>query len=217
STSLKRLSPACRSWPACCRPRRPPPCAHATTAGQLEPPLGQCRLHVARLVRSLLSTNSALAGRAVAECGALPQLLSLMLAYPWNTFLHQAVEQSCTSVLTAQPANQDQTEAQTLLLRQLLVEAKPARPPARLPTVAGSVSGGADSLDGTADGAKEAGKEQTAATCNSRRLGYLGHLARLANCLNDALAAAATPTTTAATSNGTGSRETPGRSVQPIR
>uniref|UniRef100_A0A1I8IL15 JmjC domain-containing protein n=1 Tax=Macrostomum lignano TaxID=282301 RepID=A0A1I8IL15_9PLAT len=84
-----------------------------TTAGrQLEPPLGQCRLHVARLVRSLLSTNSALAGRAVAECGALPQLLSLMLAYPWNTFLHQAVEQSCTSVLTAQPANQDQTEAQ---------------------------------------------------------------------------------------------------------
>ncbi|PAA68812.1 hypothetical protein BOX15_Mlig011928g3, partial [Macrostomum lignano] len=181
-----------------------------TTAGQLEPPLGQCRLHVARLVRSLLSTNSALAGRAVAECGALPQLLSLMLAYPWNTFLHQAVEQSCTSVLTAQPANQDQTEAQTLLLRQLLVEANLL---GRLldsfaqPTVAGSVRGGADSQEGTADGAKEAGKEQMASSCNSRRLGYLGHLARLANCLNDALAAAATPKTTAATSNGTGSRE----------
>ncbi|XP_037539422.1 serine/threonine-protein phosphatase 6 regulatory subunit 2 [Nematolebias whitei] len=66
-----------------------------TTLGVLEEPLGNTRLHVARLVASLLYTSSAshaVVAQELCKLNTLDLLLNLFFKYTWNNFLHLQVE-----------------------------------------------------------------------------------------------------------------------------
>uniref|UniRef100_A0AAX7VK26 Protein phosphatase 6, regulatory subunit 2b n=1 Tax=Astatotilapia calliptera TaxID=8154 RepID=A0AAX7VK26_ASTCA len=66
-----------------------------TTLGVLEEPLGNTRLHVARLVASLLYTSSAshaVVAQELCRLNTLNLLLDLFFKYTWNNFLHLQVE-----------------------------------------------------------------------------------------------------------------------------
>uniref|UniRef100_A0A667YMV7 Protein phosphatase 6 regulatory subunit 2 n=1 Tax=Myripristis murdjan TaxID=586833 RepID=A0A667YMV7_9TELE len=66
-----------------------------TTLGVLEEPLGNTRLHVARLVASLLYTSSAshaVVAQELCRLNTMDLLLDLFFKYTWNNFLHLQVE-----------------------------------------------------------------------------------------------------------------------------
>uniref|UniRef100_A0A669E203 Protein phosphatase 6 regulatory subunit 2 n=1 Tax=Oreochromis niloticus TaxID=8128 RepID=A0A669E203_ORENI len=72
-----------------------PPKPMLTTLGVLEEPLGNTRLHVARLVASLLYTSSAshaVVAQELCRLNTLNLLLDLFFKYTWNNFLHLQVE-----------------------------------------------------------------------------------------------------------------------------
>ncbi|XP_014598395.1 PREDICTED: serine/threonine-protein phosphatase 6 regulatory subunit 3 isoform X1 [Polistes canadensis] len=64
-----------------------------TTAGILDCPLGKTRLHVARLLMALLSTENIKIHEALADLGTFQTLLDLFFKYTWNNFLHTQVQQ----------------------------------------------------------------------------------------------------------------------------
>ncbi|XP_043504065.1 serine/threonine-protein phosphatase 6 regulatory subunit 3 isoform X2 [Polistes fuscatus] len=64
-----------------------------TTAGILDCPLGKTRLHVARLLMALLSTENVKIHEALADLGTFQTLLDLFFKYTWNNFLHTQVQQ----------------------------------------------------------------------------------------------------------------------------
>ncbi|XP_047451518.1 serine/threonine-protein phosphatase 6 regulatory subunit 2 isoform X2 [Mugil cephalus] len=107
-----------------------------TTLGVLEEPLGNTRLHVARLVASLLYTSSAshaVVAQELCRLNTMDLLLDLFFKYTWNNFLHLQVElcvaailRPCAHEMRLQPAlgshekklqdaaqEQDSTEAPT--------------------------------------------------------------------------------------------------------
>uniref|UniRef100_A0A1A8HID2 Protein phosphatase 6, regulatory subunit 2b n=1 Tax=Nothobranchius korthausae TaxID=1143690 RepID=A0A1A8HID2_9TELE len=66
-----------------------------TTLGVLEEPLGNTRLHVARLVASLLYTSSAshaVVAQELCRLDTMDLLLDLFFKHTWNNFLHLQVE-----------------------------------------------------------------------------------------------------------------------------
>uniref|UniRef100_A0A4W6DCX6 Protein phosphatase 6 regulatory subunit 2 n=1 Tax=Lates calcarifer TaxID=8187 RepID=A0A4W6DCX6_LATCA len=66
-----------------------------TTLGVLDEPLGNTRLHVARLVASLLYTSSAshaVVAQELCRLNTMDLLLDLFFKYTWNNFLHLQVE-----------------------------------------------------------------------------------------------------------------------------
>ncbi|XP_014854275.1 PREDICTED: serine/threonine-protein phosphatase 6 regulatory subunit 2-like isoform X1 [Poecilia mexicana] len=66
-----------------------------TTLGVLEEPLGNTRLHVARLVASLLYTSSAshaVVAQELCRLNTMDLLLDLFFKYNWNNFLHLQAE-----------------------------------------------------------------------------------------------------------------------------
>ncbi|KAM6937759.1 serine/threonine-protein phosphatase 6 regulatory subunit 2 isoform 1-T1 [Xenentodon cancila] len=104
-----------------------------TTLGVLEEPLGNTRLHVARLVASLLYTSSAshaVVAQELCRLNTMDLLLDLFFKYTWNNFLHLQVElcvaaiiRPCVHEMRLQPglgsheklkSNQDASEEQTL-------------------------------------------------------------------------------------------------------
>lgn len=92
-----------------------------TTLGMLEDPLGNTRLHVARLVASLLYTSSsshAVVAQELCRLNTMDLLLDLFFKYTWNNFLHLQVELCVAAILRpcahemrlqAVPSSQDQT------------------------------------------------------------------------------------------------------------
>lgn len=92
-----------------------------TTLGMLEDPLGNTRLHVARLVASLLYTSSsshAVVAQELCRLNTMDLLLDLFFKYTWNNFLHLQVElcvaailRPCAHEMRLQPvpSSQDQT------------------------------------------------------------------------------------------------------------
>ncbi|XP_030586521.1 serine/threonine-protein phosphatase 6 regulatory subunit 2-like isoform X2 [Archocentrus centrarchus] len=104
-----------------------------TTLGVLEEPLGNTRLHVARLVASLLYTSSAshaVVAQELCRLNTLNLLLDLFFKYTWNNFLHLQVElcvaaivRPCAHEMRLQPGlgtqekfkpNQDTSQEQDL-------------------------------------------------------------------------------------------------------
>uniref|UniRef100_A0A674EBA3 Protein phosphatase 6, regulatory subunit 2a n=1 Tax=Salmo trutta TaxID=8032 RepID=A0A674EBA3_SALTR len=63
-----------------------------TTVGLLEEPLGNARLHVARLVAALLQTSAPSVCQELCKLTTMDQLLDLFFKYSWNNFLHFQVE-----------------------------------------------------------------------------------------------------------------------------
>ncbi|KAF5901672.1 serine/threonine-protein phosphatase 6 regulatory subunit 2-like isoform X1, partial [Clarias magur] len=70
-----------------------------TTVGVLEQPLGNARLHVARLVASLLQTSDNSICQELCRLNTMDHLLDLFFKYTWNNFLHFQVEMCVTSIL----------------------------------------------------------------------------------------------------------------------
>uniref|UniRef100_A0A667YMP6 Protein phosphatase 6 regulatory subunit 2 n=1 Tax=Myripristis murdjan TaxID=586833 RepID=A0A667YMP6_9TELE len=85
-----------------------------TTLGVLEEPLGNTRLHVARLVASLLYTSSAshaVVAQELCRLNTMDLLLDLFFKYTWNNFLHLQVELCVAAIL--RPCEQALSEPQT--------------------------------------------------------------------------------------------------------
>ncbi|XP_061772805.1 serine/threonine-protein phosphatase 6 regulatory subunit 2 isoform X3 [Nerophis ophidion] len=73
-----------------------------TTLGVIEEPLGNTRLHVARLVASLLYTSSAshaVIAQELCRLNTVDLLLNLFFKYTWNNFLHLQVELCVAAIL----------------------------------------------------------------------------------------------------------------------
>ncbi|XP_077373120.1 serine/threonine-protein phosphatase 6 regulatory subunit 2 [Festucalex cinctus] len=73
-----------------------------TTLGVLEEPLGNTRLHVARLVASLLYTSSAshaVIAQELCQLNTMDLLLNSFFKYTWNNFLHLQVELCVAAIL----------------------------------------------------------------------------------------------------------------------
>ncbi|KAG7211282.1 hypothetical protein KM043_010587 [Ampulex compressa] len=64
-----------------------------TTAGLLECPLGSTRLHVAKLLVALLTTENLKIHETLVDLGTFQTLLDLFFKYTWNNFLHTQVQQ----------------------------------------------------------------------------------------------------------------------------
>nr|XP_040017628.1 serine/threonine-protein phosphatase 6 regulatory subunit 2 isoform X2 [Gasterosteus aculeatus aculeatus] len=73
-----------------------------TSLGVLEEPLGNTRLHVARLMASLLYTSSAshaVVAQELCRLNTMHLLLDLFFKYTWNNFLHLQVELCVAAIL----------------------------------------------------------------------------------------------------------------------
>ncbi|XP_028935246.1 serine/threonine-protein phosphatase 6 regulatory subunit 2 isoform X1 [Ornithorhynchus anatinus] len=78
-------------------PKRP---AILTTIGVLEEPLGNARLHGARLVAALLHTDTPRINQELCRLNTVDLLLDLFFKYTWNNFLHFQVELCIAAILS---------------------------------------------------------------------------------------------------------------------
>ncbi|KAJ8411201.1 hypothetical protein AAFF_G00172070 [Aldrovandia affinis] len=70
-----------------------------TTIGLLEEPLGNTRLHIARLVAALLQTSTPSIDQELCRLNTMDLLLDLFFKYTWNNFLHFQVELCVAAIL----------------------------------------------------------------------------------------------------------------------
>uniref|UniRef100_A0AAX7T2V3 Protein phosphatase 6, regulatory subunit 2b n=1 Tax=Astatotilapia calliptera TaxID=8154 RepID=A0AAX7T2V3_ASTCA len=129
-----------------------------TTLGVLEEPLGNTRLHVARLVASLLYTSSAshaVVAQELCRLNTLNLLLDLFFKYTWNNFLHLQVE-LCVAAIVRPCAHE--MRLQPGLVTQEKVKPHPD-------------NGQCEAWEGNDKIQSDRGM----------RRGYMGHLTRIAN------------------------------------
>ncbi|KAM9845794.1 serine/threonine-protein phosphatase 6 regulatory subunit 2a isoform 2-T3 [Aulostomus maculatus] len=79
-----------------------------TTVGVLEQPLGNARLHVARLVAALLQTSAPSICQELCSLGIMDLLLGLFFKYSWNNFLHFQVE-LCVAAILNHPSSEERS------------------------------------------------------------------------------------------------------------
>uniref|UniRef100_A0A8C4IJ76 Protein phosphatase 6 regulatory subunit 2 n=1 Tax=Dicentrarchus labrax TaxID=13489 RepID=A0A8C4IJ76_DICLA len=77
-----------------------------TTVGVLEQPLGNARLHVARLVAALLQTSAPSICQELCNLSTMDLLLDLFFKYSWNNFLHFQVE-LCVAAILNHPSSEE--------------------------------------------------------------------------------------------------------------
>ncbi|KAF7245367.1 Serine/threonine-protein phosphatase 6 regulatory subunit 3 [Varanus komodoensis] len=73
-----------------------------TTWGVLDPPVGNTRLNVIRLISSLLQTNTNSVNLELIELNSIGVILDMFFKYTWNNFLHTQVE-ICIALILASP------------------------------------------------------------------------------------------------------------------
>ncbi|CAG5927250.1 serine/threonine-protein phosphatase 6 regulatory subunit 2a [Menidia menidia] len=78
-----------------------------TTVGVLEQPLGNARLHVARLVAALLQTSAPSICQELSNLATMDLLLDLFFKYSWNNFLHFQVE-LCVAAILNHPSSSEE-------------------------------------------------------------------------------------------------------------
>ncbi|XP_030645702.1 serine/threonine-protein phosphatase 6 regulatory subunit 2 [Chanos chanos] len=88
----------------------PKKCPMLTTLGVLEEPLGNARLHAARLITMLLQTSAPSISQELCRLDILNLLLDLFFKYVWNNFLHSQVEQ-CVSTVLKLPAPEGRAQS----------------------------------------------------------------------------------------------------------
>ncbi|NXN46712.1 PP6R3 phosphatase, partial [Rhinoptilus africanus] len=100
-----------------------------TTWGVLDPPVGNTRLNVIRLISSLLQTNASSVNQELIELNSIGVILDMFFKYTWNNFLHTQVE-ICIALILASPlestengtiTDQDST-GDNLLLKHLFLK-----------------------------------------------------------------------------------------------
>ncbi|XP_071942645.1 serine/threonine-protein phosphatase 6 regulatory subunit 3-like isoform X2 [Antedon mediterranea] len=139
-------------------PKHPP---MPTTTGQLDPPFGNSRLQVSKLIASLLVTNSPLINSELSRLGTMKVLLDLFFQYLWNNFLHLEVEKCITTILSNNPVETDGEKPQHPLLVQLFTDCRLVQ---RI-------------LDAWEE------NTQIQSQPGGNRRGYMGHLTRIVNAL----------------------------------
>lgn len=138
-------------------PHKPPV---RTTVGALDPPLGNTRLQVAKLIAALLATNSADVNKELANLGTTEVLLDLFFKYTWNNFLHSQVEQCIAFALNSELSlSAENGRSENVLLQNIFQKCKLIQ---RI-------------LDAWDDN-----EVQQTRTGGLRR-GYMGHLIKIAN------------------------------------
>ncbi|XP_064193173.1 serine/threonine-protein phosphatase 6 regulatory subunit 3-like isoform X1 [Anguilla rostrata] len=141
-----------------------------STWGVLDPPVGNARLHVVRLVASLLQANTPTISQELIRLNTVAVILDMYFKYIWNNFLHVQVE-ICIAVILAIPpsrsegsqtgTDQDQVPVwENQLVTHLFQECHLIQ---RI-------------LDAWSSNEKEQAE-------GGRRRGYMGHLTRIANCV----------------------------------
>uniref|UniRef100_A0A8C5EDE1 Protein phosphatase 6, regulatory subunit 3 n=1 Tax=Gouania willdenowi TaxID=441366 RepID=A0A8C5EDE1_GOUWI len=136
-----------------------------TTWGVLDPPVGNTRLNVVRLVASLLQSNTHSINAELINLNTLGVILDMYFKYIWNNFLHIQVEICTAMILAMPPAPQDiqpDTEQnhprESLLIKHLFQKCQ--------------------FVQRIVDAWSSNEKEQAE---GGRRRGYMGHLTRIAN------------------------------------
>ncbi|XP_061140025.1 serine/threonine-protein phosphatase 6 regulatory subunit 3 isoform X4 [Syngnathus typhle] len=136
-----------------------------TTWGVLDPPVGNTRLHVVRLVVSLLQTNTPSINKELIHLNTLGVILDMYFRYSWNNFLHIQVE-ICTAVILVMPPfttevqldTEQENASESILVRHLFQKCH--------------------FIQRIIDAWNTNEKEQLE---GGRRRGYMGHLTRIAN------------------------------------
>ncbi|XP_005094786.1 serine/threonine-protein phosphatase 6 regulatory subunit 3 isoform X2 [Aplysia californica] len=132
-----------------------------SSVGQLEPPLGNTRLQVAKLITALVGANMHQVNLELAALGTIQTLLDLYFRYEWNNFLHTQVEQCLLIILNNGPIEIDGKHEHPLLtklfaeynlVQRLLQEWEENEQKQRAPA--------------------------------GRRRGYMGHLTKIANSIS---------------------------------
>ncbi|VDI73088.1 serine/threonine-protein phosphatase 6 regulatory subunit 3 [Mytilus galloprovincialis] len=129
-----------------------------TTIGTLEPPLGNTRLQIARLVSALVLTNTHSVNIELANLGTIGVLFDLFFQYVWNNFVHVHVTQCVNTILYNSPVEVEGKKEHPLLA-QLFAEF--------------------NILQKIIDVWEENDQQQS--RDKGRRRGYMGHLTKIAN------------------------------------
>ena len=135
-----------------------------TSIGPLEPPLGNSRLQIVHLVASLLLTNTPTVNKELCKIGIINTLFDLYFKYCWNNFLHTQVESCISTILTNPPyPSEEKDKDEHPLLDQLFKDK--------------------NILHLLIDAYN--GNEQQQSQPSGRRRGYMGHLIKIANHVNE--------------------------------
>ncbi|KAE8593954.1 hypothetical protein XENTR_v10019384 [Xenopus tropicalis] len=131
-----------------------------TTWGILDPPLGNTRLHVVKLLASIINANNKVLNQELIELDTLNTMLDLYFKYMYNNFLHAQVEVCITTILNSSPLEETiEDEAQGHpLVRYLLQKCR--------------------LVQRILSAWEENEKEQSE---GGRRKGFMGHLTKIAN------------------------------------
>ncbi|XP_061101119.1 serine/threonine-protein phosphatase 6 regulatory subunit 3-like isoform X3 [Conger conger] len=165
-----------------------------STWGVLDPPVGNARLHVVRLVASLLQTNTRTINQELIQLNTVAVILDMYFKYIWNNFLHVQVE-ICIAVILAIPPSRSENPQigtdQEPVWENLLVShvSLPAHPVCYWCIVGVSDAKGCflphsqlfqecHLIQRILDAWSSNEKEQAE---GGRRRGYMGHLTRIAN------------------------------------
>lgn len=159
-----------------------PTAAIKSSCGLISPPFGTIRLHVLRLMSTVLAENTPEGSSAFLSNSLLPTCVDALFQYPWNSFVHACVTRiiesvvcNCTTSDQEQPPDMQSparsnsahgvTDASIGLLCQLFGA---CRISARI----------IEAFQQSAESQRAEG---------ARELGYVGHLSHIANILNEAL------------------------------
>ncbi|CAE1307134.1 Serine/threonine-protein phosphatase 6 regulatory subunit 3-A,Serine/threonine-protein phosphatase 6 regulatory subunit 3-B,Serine/threonine-protein phosphatase 6 regulatory subunit 3,Serine/threonine-protein phosphatase 6 regulatory subunit 1,Serine/threonine-protein phosphatase 6 regulatory subunit 2 [Acanthosepion pharaonis] len=145
-------------------PPKPRYCAMPTTIGVLEPPLGNTRLQIAKLITALIQTNSHSVNVELANSGTIGVLLDLYFKYIWNNFLHSQVEQCISLILNNSPSEVEDRKEHPLL-QQIFIKC--------------------NLIQRILDSWEE--NDQYENRVGGRRRGYMGHLTKIANHIAECL------------------------------
>ncbi|XP_060111392.1 serine/threonine-protein phosphatase 6 regulatory subunit 1 isoform X2 [Heteronotia binoei] len=136
-----------------------------TTWGILDPPLGNTRLHVVKLLASSLGTDNAALRDEIIELGAVNTMLDLYFKYTYNNFLHAHVEACLSNVFSSHAGdetieNHSKPLPENPVIQHLLQKCR---------LIQRILSAWEENEQSQSDG--------------GRRKGYMGHLTRIANAL----------------------------------
>nr|XP_003708528.1 PREDICTED: serine/threonine-protein phosphatase 6 regulatory subunit 3 isoform X1 [Megachile rotundata]XP_012152984.1 PREDICTED: serine/threonine-protein phosphatase 6 regulatory subunit 3 isoform X1 [Megachile rotundata] len=125
-----------------------------TTAGELKCPLGNTRLHVAKLFTTLMTTENVKIYESLVELGTFQTLLDLFFKYIWNNFLHTQVQ-----LCLALAINCDFKDTNDIIYNNIFIKCK--------------------LIDRILEAWDDNDSKQNAE--NGIRQGYMGHLINIAN------------------------------------
>ncbi|XP_075046181.1 serine/threonine-protein phosphatase 6 regulatory subunit 1 isoform X2 [Mixophyes fleayi] len=133
-----------------------------TTWGILDPPLGNTRLHVVKLLASAINTNNIALNQELIDLDSINTMLNLYFKYMYNNFLHSQVEVCINTILNSTSAEEEnESDLQENMLVKYILQ--------KCHLVQRILSAWEDNEREQSEG--------------GRRKGFMGHLTKIANSL----------------------------------